>query len=391
MTDLDIDLSMPIIPMATATPVPMDGSSGGYAPPTAGATSHMPSADSMRLLSTATAQHQSKSSGGGATSTTTTTALDQHQLSSLALQGYPMGLAQEMGRTRGVYPLRFWVVDNSGSMRMDDGHELRGGSSTQAHIRVVPCTRWTELQGTVHYHATLAGLLQATTIFKMLNDPGPHIGPQEFAVAHGGGGGYGTVNGGAGDMVKHDDHHQYSKQTAFKTATTTTIATAASADDQVQMAQSIIAKCEPSGVTPLTRHLEDIKHRIVGMETALRANGQQVCVVLATDGLPSNHHGESTDLVQAEFVQALKALQALPVWIGECIICSYESQSILFCTAKQATANLLFWFRNCLCICFLVVRLCTDDDEVVEYYNQLDAMLELPRKSSSCYGGSWKF
>jgi hypothetical protein len=299
MTDLEIDLSMPTV---TATPVPMDDSGNSHATPNF----TMTSADSMRLLATAT----SKGNGSNA--------LDQHQLSSLALQGYPAGLAQELGRTRGAYPLRFWIVDNSGSMRMNDGHELRGGSSTQAQIRVVSCTRWTELQGTVQYHASLAGLLQATTIFKMLNDPGPHIGPQEFAVGGGGGGHLDAVAASANtDMEKHPDksHQTNSKIAAAATVSATTTST--TLDDDVGMAQSIIQKCEPRGVTPLTRHLQDIHSRVLDMEAALRTNGQQVCVVLATDGLPSNDHGESTAQVQHEFVEALKALQALPVWIGE--------------------------------------------------------------------------
>lgn len=39
----------------------------------------------------------------------TTTALDE-----LRQQGYPLGLAQELGNTKASYPLRFWIVDNSG-------------------------------------------------------------------------------------------------------------------------------------------------------------------------------------------------------------------------------------------------------------------------------------
>jgi hypothetical protein len=314
MTDTDIDLSMPVIPMATATPIPVDTERRSSCPAvpaavtntaTIAATNTMTSADSMRLLSTATAKQSSGSAN----------LLDQHQQASLALQGYPTGLAQELGRTLSTYPLRFWVVDNSGSMRTDDGHELRGGGmNAQAQIRVVSCTRWTELQGTVQYHASLAGLLNATTIFKMLNDPGPRVGPQEFAVGAGAGG-----TGAPMEKQHLDNHHNNSKTAAGATTTdrTTTAAMNISIDEEVQIAQSIIQKCEPRGVTPLTDHLEDIKNRVLGMETALRANGQFVCVVLATDGLPSNNHGESTDQVQSEFVEALKALQALPVWIGE--------------------------------------------------------------------------
>ena len=40
--------------------------------------------------------------------------LTKEQISQLQDQGVPQGLAAELGRTRATYPLRFWVVDNSG-------------------------------------------------------------------------------------------------------------------------------------------------------------------------------------------------------------------------------------------------------------------------------------
>jgi hypothetical protein len=64
-------------------------------------------------------------------------------------------------------------------MQSSDGNEIRG---TKDKVIVVPCTRWKELQGSIEYHAELAGLIQATTIFRLLNDPGPNVGPQEFSI-----------------------------------------------------------------------------------------------------------------------------------------------------------------------------------------------------------------
>jgi hypothetical protein len=35
-------------------------------------------------------------------------------IQALKEQGFPMGLAQELGNTKTAYPFRFWIVDNSG-------------------------------------------------------------------------------------------------------------------------------------------------------------------------------------------------------------------------------------------------------------------------------------
>jgi hypothetical protein len=87
MADHDIDLSKeqytPIakvdvvgnVPVATATAVPM--------------MSHVPTLSTSNLMS-------------------------QQALSTLREQGFPLGLAQELGNTKAKYPIRYWIVDNSG-------------------------------------------------------------------------------------------------------------------------------------------------------------------------------------------------------------------------------------------------------------------------------------
>lgn len=65
----------------------------------------------------------------------------------------------------------------------------------------------------------------------------------------------------------------------------------------------------------------------------------QVAVILATDGLPTDDQGYGGEEITQQFIQSLRALEGLPVW--------------------------------------MVIRLCTDEDNVVEFYNNLDGMLEL--------------
>lgn len=85
----------------------------------------------------------------------------------------------------------------------------------------------------------------------------------------------------------------------------------------------------PGGGTPLCRHISEVIFQIQAMEQQLRANNQKACVVIATDG-------ESSD---GDIATAMRPLERLPVWV--------------------------------------VVRLCTDDDKIVEYWNNIDSQLEL--------------
>ena len=98
-------------------------------------------------------------------------------------------------------------------------------------------------------------------------------------------------------------------------------------------------RSSPGGVTPLARHVREIRENIQSLEPALLRDGTKVVIVLATDGLPTDFRGMSDMNAKREFVEALRSLEGLPVWI--------------------------------------VIRLCTDEDDVVEFYNELDSQLEL--------------
>eukprot|EP01035_Chromulina_nebulosa_P021818 gene21818-28236_t len=85
----------------------------------------------------------------------------------------------------------------------------------------------------------------------------------------------------------------------------------------------------PSGGTPLCRHISEIVQQIRAFESQLRANGQKACVIICTDG-------ESSD---GDIAEAMKPLCTLPVWV--------------------------------------VVRLCTDEEKIVDYWNNTDNAIEL--------------
>jgi Mg-chelatase subunit ChlD len=209
-------------------------------------------------------------------------------------QGFSEGLIQSITRSNDAFPLRIWVVDNSGSMNTSDGHRIHLTSDNR--IRLLDCSRWAELRDTVSYHAQLAALLEAPTSFRLLN---PAYGIEQFGVAERG-----------------PEHISEDLRTAIH----------------------YIGMISPSGVTPLSEHVREISMYVDSMKDQLNRLGQKAVVVIATDGLPTVM-GKSSQYELDVFKQALRSLEGLPVWV--------------------------------------VIRLCTDDDEVVDFYNNIDNDLEL--------------
>jgi len=182
-------------------------------------------------------------------------------------------------------------------------------------IKVVDCTRWEEIKECVNFHAQLATLVRAPTVFRLLNDPGARIGSQEFTV---------SVDNTNKNMTQND----------------------------CDMARSIMRKVQPSGFTPLREHVFFIRDQILAYADSLTAAGQQAVVVIATDGTPTDEIGVSSEFARHQFIEAMRMLEGLPVWI--------------------------------------VIRLCTDDDEVVQFYNELDEQLELSLEVLDDYIGESK-
>jgi hypothetical protein len=85
----------------------------------------------------------------------------------------------------------------------------------------------------------------------------------------------------------------------------------------------------PSGQTPLCWHIRDVIKNIEPIADKLRVAQQKVAICIASDGEPTD----------GDLVEALRPLQQLPVW--------------------------------------LVVRLCTDDERIVNFWNNVDTQLEL--------------
>jgi hypothetical protein len=200
----------------------------------------------------------------------TTRPLQRYQCNLLREMGYTEGLVQGLDELKQKFPLRFWLVDNSGSMLESDGTEFRGE-------RRVPCTRWAELQGAVSHHVRMAGILQTNTMFRLINEPGIADCPREFSVAD--------------------------------PSSSVTI------EESVRRAIGIVQRISPHGWTPLTSHLDSIRDSLRGVERTLVSRGEQAVVVIATDGMPTDDSSNTTEAARQAFEHSLKEILQLPVWI----------------------------------------------------------------------------
>lgn len=221
--------------------------------------------------------------------------LSPQAVSKLKKEGFSTGLIRAMARNIKVFAKRFWIVDNSTSMGKRDGHCIVSSSPQNVIFR--DCSRWEEIQETVIYHMKLAETIQAPTEFRLLNKTPSRSVPQRVSIA-----------------------------------------TDASSLD-AETAETWIRCNHPLGCTPLSQHIDALREEVLDMQPHLARSGQRVSIIIATDGLPTDLNGRASQRVRQEFVNSLRSLEGLPVW--------------------------------------LVIRLCTDDDDVVDFYNDLDNVLEL--------------
>jgi len=114
-------------------------------------------------------------------------------------------------------------------------------------------------------------------------------------------------------------------------------------DAEAQLAglNRMLSNVRPTGVTPLAQRVRQMNQRISTVHGNLARQGLRTVLVIATDGLPTSAGTQPGEFAKAEFVQVLRQLSVdLPV--------------------------------------FIVIRLCTDDDASVAYYNRIDEEEELP-------------
>lgn len=173
----------------------------------------------------------------------------------LRAHSWPAGLQEALLRGLQRVPLRFMLVDDSGSMAIEDGHRVVSVGTRSA---TTTCSRWTELGDSIAFFAGLAAAAHAATEFRFLNREEPLL---------------------VGANTPDADSNLRRLLTALQQP--------------------------PGGGTPLCFHIAEVVERVRSVEHVLRRSGQRAVVVIATDGEPSD----------GDMAVAMKALERLPVWV----------------------------------------------------------------------------
>lgn len=80
------------------------------------------------------------------------------QINYLIEQGYSRGLVNAISENVNQYDFRFWILDNSGSMQIGDGHRFVPTGKSDGSLKA---------KETIQYHAKMAALIDSPTIFKV--------------------------------------------------------------------------------------------------------------------------------------------------------------------------------------------------------------------------------
>jgi len=109
---------------------------------------------------------------------------------------------------------------------------------------------------------------------------------------------------------------------------------------QIASLQTMLDRINPHGGTPLAARVREIEARTRTENACLHEQGQHVVLVIVTDGLPTAQ-GRSPQAARQDLMTSLRQIMtSLPIKV--------------------------------------VIRLCTDEDDVTEFWNEVEQDLELP-------------
>lgn len=163
----------------------------------------------------------------------------------LTMNRWPKGLQLAVMKSCKRIPLRFFIVDDSGSMTINDGRRVL--VTSDKNEKLIQCTRWAELTDSMKFHIGLADAMGTVAEFRTLNTSRPIL--------------IGLGNDDGEAKVRAIENF----------------------DEE-----------EPHGQTPLCEHITKVVVLLQSVASELRELGQMACVIIATDGLATDG-----DIVQA--------------------------------------------------------------------------------------------
>jgi len=86
--------------------------------------------------------------------------------------GWSSGMQETLIKSLNKIPIRFWVIDDSGSMLMNDGKRRVGNGNT---FKIISCSRWSELITALKFHVGLISAANAQSEFRFINERKPVI------------------------------------------------------------------------------------------------------------------------------------------------------------------------------------------------------------------------
>jgi hypothetical protein len=267
-----------------------------------------------------------------------TNKLTNTEKSILSEQGYTRGLLDALQTNRNEFLYSIWIADNSISMNVIDGHRIdpvaskNGDHPSTGAVTFTNCSRWEEIQQTLDYHAQMAAIVKAPTMFCFVNEPSS-CSPEESGFSSL----LSSSSSSSSSFLSPKLLQQFTVSAPMNTKKSKTKVKHTYED--LDVAQKIIQATKPSGqCTPLTETIRNARDNIIPklLRTTDDTDGKRIVLVIATDGVLADvDEGiEAEAHAEAEFIETLASLKNFPVWI--------------------------------------VVRLCTDNDKVVDYWNNLN-------------------
>eukprot|EP00594_Rhizosolenia_setigera_P005866 CAMPEP_0178944674 /NCGR_PEP_ID=MMETSP0789-20121207/3291_1 /TAXON_ID=3005 /ORGANISM="Rhizosolenia setigera, Strain CCMP 1694" /LENGTH=438 /DNA_ID=CAMNT_0020624441 /DNA_START=1322 /DNA_END=2638 /DNA_ORIENTATION=- len=276
---------------------------------------------------------------------------NENQINDIALhflrqQLYTEGLIHTLAETKSKFPLRLWIADNSESMYKTGGSRFIQGIkckstkktyyNTKSKINTLPSTTGSGVSVSsscplrraylsIQSQQEQRGYAQSCSRWSEVKDClAYHIQVSSLLQTP------------SRFQLLNDPGRSKGLKQHFSIAENTAVFI----KDEIEDSLNLIDQIQPCGYSPLIHAVREAYDVVYPMKDRLQTSNQKVSIVFLTDGLPSDEFGVSTKDAMLEFSCALRQLEQLPVYI--------------------------------------VIRLCSSDKKVIDFYKRLDRTLMRP-------------